>query len=371
MNPIYVHKINPVLGKPDFQYSDIPYFLLLFLGFFLIRYIYSKRKGLQFNIIKELAIYIGLGLFIGLLLIWFNPVVKKLEIRYYGLLFGSSALVGLFLLKRLYRKKGYNEELVDTYMIFVLLGIVIGARLIHVIFYEYDKLIDQYVLGDPLKIFKVWQGGIASHGATIGAVVGTMLFARFHKMTFYQSSDLAVIPIALATVFIRLGNFLNSEIVGKVTELSWGVVFQKYRYRAGSLLTEQMEMVNKYKESLKSFVPDYLKPNFDRVDPGVLYSYLPRHPSQVYEMLMGFTVFAILLWLFITRRNRLADGVLFYTFFIAYFSLRFLVEFVKEYQTLTPEQSILTMGQYLSIGFIIVGIFGVYYVQKKKKQVQS
>ena len=266
--------------------------------------------------------------------------IGPLAIRYYGLFFALAAILGLFILKYLFKQKGYNPNFVDEYILYLLIGIIVGARLIHVMFYH-----PEFYCNNPVEIFKVWKGGIASHGATLGSIVATYIFAKRKMLTFYQVADLAVIPIALGTAFIRLGNFINSEIVGKVTDLPWGVIFQRY---------------HGFKVNGKIYPPE-------------AEHILPRHPSQIYEMFMGLIVFGLLFYLFKKYREKLANGIIFYSFLISYFVLRFIVEFFKEFQTLIPNKSLFTMGQWLSIAFILAGIIGVYKVrnnrtpQKKKK----
>lgn len=296
-----------------------------------------------------------------------------LKISYYGLLFGLAAIIGLYILKYLFKKKDYPESWVEDYVIYLLVGIVIGARLIHVLFYNTD-----YYLSNPMEILYIWKGGIASHGATLGAVAATMAFAwRKKEISFYQLADLAVIPISLGTMNIRLGNFINSEIVGRISDISWSVSYQFKHYQ----IPEQV--LQFYRENLsdntflknmiikakgldeKSFDQLLLHENSFRL--RQVLSELPRHPSQIYEMLYGLICFIILFALFSTKREKLADGVLFYTFFICYFVFRFITEFFKEFQSVDPAVSYLTMGQYLSIPFILVGIGMVWYLQKNKK----
>jgi phosphatidylglycerol:prolipoprotein diacylglycerol transferase len=250
-----------------------------------------------------------------------DPILYRFgpfAIGYYGLLFGSAVVMTLFFLRYLFRARNYNVDLARDYLIYALVGLLIGARIVEIAFYN-----PGFYFSHPIEIVKIWKGGIASHGGTVGAIVGTFLFVRRNDLTFYQVTDLLVIPASLGTLFIRLGNFLNSEIVGRVTDVPWAVVFKRY-YNTFQTPAEQM---------------------------------LPRHPTQLYEMVNGLIVFGILFFLFKKKGDELPDGVLFYTFFVAYFSLRFIVEFFKEYQTLSQSQSFLTMGQYLSIPFILIGVF--------------
>lgn len=301
-------------------------------------------------------------------------VVGPIKVAYYGLLFGLAAIAGLFILKYLFKKKDYPETWVEDYVIYLLVGIVIGARLVHVIFYDHNGI----YYNNPIEILKIWNGGIASHGATIGAVLATMAFAwRKEGITFYKLADLAVIPIALGTMNIRLGNFINSEIVGRISDISWSVAFQFKHYQLPEQVLQYYRKTLASNEELKAMIMkaknldqkafDQLLLNENAGQLRIILSEMPRHPSQIYEMIYGFLCFLILFIMFSSFRTKLADGVLFYTFFICYFMFRFLTEFVKEFQSVDPAASYLTMGQYLSIPFFIIGVIMVIYLQKNKK----
>jgi prolipoprotein diacylglyceryl transferase len=145
-------------------------------------------------------------------------------------------------------------------------------------------------------------------------------------LTFYQIADSLSIPIAIGTTFIRLGNFFNSEIVGRVTTVPWAVTFLRYREPGGG--------------------PPQL-----------------RHPSQLYEAAMGIVIFVALMIIFKKKKDKLQDGCLFYLFLLMYFSLRFLVEFVKEYRFIIPSIP-LTTGQYLSIPFILFSAYMLFVYGK-------
>ncbi len=410
MEPLFKNAIDPVWFSIHLKLEalEILYVVAIFLGFFLIRFIYSKLRKKEINVIPELASYILIGTVLGLLLLWASyeePINRP--IRYYGILFGLAAVMSLLSLKYLFKIKKYPVELVDDFAIYLLVGIVIGARVVHVAFYGGNYFNDP---NDPFKALKIWEGGIASHGATLGAVLGAMVFAKVRKIGFYKVADLAALPIALGTMFIRLGNFINSEIVGRVTDLSWSVVYEKFhltfqeinnigitltdlakyklklsdygyrlsgeafQYYKSQLIDDSFikSMMLKYYSLSESKLTDLLSPAADfktqylkNLKLQELLSGLPRHPSQIYEMLYGLFTFLVL-WFLFKRRDKLADGVLLYTFFTVYFTFRFLTEFVKEYQTLSTG---LTMGQYLSLPFVIIGLFMIYWLQKRKKAV--
>ena len=229
------------------------------------------------------------------------------EVRYYGLLFGSAFITGYLILLWIWKKEERPYEEVDLLVLYIALGVVIGARLGHTMFYQPD-----YYLSHPLEILKVWQGGLASHGAAMGVLIASFLYIRKYKYEFSWLCDRVAIPLSIGTSFIRLGNFTNSEIVGRATDLPWAVTFLRY----------------------------------DNV---------PRHPSQIYEVMMGVFLFIILLWIYRKYGSRLKTGTLFGTFVTGYFCLRFLVEYFKEYQALSQSFPF-TMGQLLSLPFVILGI---------------
>ena len=254
------------------------------------------------------------------------PVIVTLgpfSIRYYSLLFLCAFLLGLYLLKWVFIEKGIDTKYLHPLFITFFICVVVGARLGHVFFYR-----ARYFLSNPLEIIKFWKGGLASHGAAIAILIGVIVFTRIYPLTFYQITDSLSIPVAIGTTFVRLGNFFNSEIVGRVSNLPWAVKFLRYREPNGG-------------------PPQY------------------RHPSQLYEAAMGIVIFAALMIIFKKRKDKLQDGCLFYLFMLMYFTLRFLVEFVKEYRFIIPSIP-LTTGQYLSIPFILFSAYMLFVHGKIK-----
>ncbi len=240
-----------------------------------------------------------------------NPIlfhIGPLEIRYYGLLFALAFLIGYFILRKLAKEKNIHEDLIDSYFIYLLIFIVIGARLFEVIFYE-----PLYYLADPIKIFYIWQGGLASHGAIIAAILVTYFFTKKHKMHFYDLADLAVIPCALGAAFVRIGNFINGELVGKVTTLSTGMQFNNY-------------------EGL-------------------------RHPVQLYEAFTNLIIFATL---YNIRKLNLKKGTLFWSFILIYSILRFIIDSFKDIAVFAE----LTIAQWASIVLIITSIIFLIKIKR-------
>lgn len=245
-----------------------------------------------------------------------DPVLLHLgplQIRYYGVLFALAFLIGYLILRKLAKEKKLDLDLIDDYFIYIFFGIVLGARLGEILFYE-----PGYYFSKPAEMLYIWHGGLSSHGAFIGGILATLLFCKIHKVRFYKIADLIVIPVALGSVFIRIGNFINGEIVGRITDVPWAVKFDGY-------------------EGL-------------------------RHPSQIYEAVMNFSVFLILLG--IRKLKDIPEGFVFWSFVFIYSFFRFFVEFFKDYQT-WDRYMVLTAGQYFSIVLLLVS--GYFFLTKYRK----
>lgn len=236
--------------------------------------------------------------------------IGTLSVRWYGLLFAMSFAVGYVIMLQFFKKEKLPEALLDKLSIYMLVATVVGARLGHVLFYEPASY-----LAHPLDILKIWEGGLASHGAAIGILVALYLFARTSKKSYFWTLDRIVIVVALSGFFIRTGNLMNSEIYGKVTDLPWGFIF----VRAGETM--------------------------------------PKHPTQIYEGLSYLLIFFYLLWYYYRKNGAPREGYLFGIFLITLFSVRFIIEFIKEPQVNFENSMALNMGQLLSIPFVLAGIF--------------
>ena len=140
-----------------------------------------------------------------------DPVLLKLgavEIRYYGILFALAFLMGYYLAKKLSKEFDIEEKKIEDLTIYMLIAIIIGARLFEVLFYDFS-----YYISNPIKIFYIWEGGLASHGALIALILLVYFYSKKHNLSFYKIADLFIIPISLGAAFVRLGNFFNSELV--------------------------------------------------------------------------------------------------------------------------------------------------------------
>jgi len=280
--------------------------------------------SLLYGVVKKEGDQIWSGVFFGVLAaIVANYMPESYGIRYYSLLFVFVFLGGHALLKWQIRRAGGPAEDANDFIIYGVLGVLVGARLGHVIFYDLDK-----ALADPAWVLKIWTGGLASHGAVLGLTFAMWLFCKRRGIAFLEGADRFAFSAALGATLVRLGNLLNSEIVGKKTDGTWGFRF----------------------------------PRFDEgVDPVPL-----RHPSQIYEVTLGLTVLGSLY--LIDRalgREKRPRGVLISSFFAIYFSGRFVIEFFKEFEGISPD-SPLRMGQILSFPGMLLGFYGLYWSFKQR-----
>lgn len=251
-----------------------------------------------------------------------------LSVRWYGLLFALGFVLGQQILTRIYVAEGRTEGDVDVITLYMIVGTVVGARLGHTLFYD-----PEYYLSHPLEILMIWKGGLASHGATIGILFALWLFSRRNKFDYMWVLDRIVIVVALGGALIRLGNLMNSEIIGRPTDVPWAFKFLR-----------NTEIIN-----------------------GVAASAVPRHPTQLYESLSVFLLFVVLYWLWSKYKSALPRGLLFGLFVTFLFSFRFAVEFLKENQVDFEEGMALNMGQILSIPLMLIGFIILLRVLLKPK----
>jgi len=234
-----------------------------------------------------------------------------LPIRWYSLGWLLAFAVGFHLVRWMYRKEGKPEADLETVLLYMILGAIIGARLGHCFFYRPD-----YYLAHPLEIVAFWKGfrGLASHGGAIGILASLYIFSRRHPTQPYLwLVDRVVGPTALGGFFIRMGNLMNSEILGLPTDVSWAMIFV-------------------------------------RVDA------IPRHPAQLYEAISYLLIFFLLFSLYRRKGPKLPSGFLTGTFLVTVFGARFLIEFMKERHAAFEAGLPLSMGQILSIPVVAVGL---------------
>jgi phosphatidylglycerol---prolipoprotein diacylglyceryl transferase len=251
-----------------------------------------------------------------------DPILLELgpiQIRWYGLCFLAGFLTGYQFMRWVCLREGKPVEKLDALLTYLIVGTIIGARLGHVLFYD-----PAYYSEHILEVFQVWKGGLASHGGTLGVFVALFLFSRKNKeFPLAWLFDRVSIPVAAAAGFIRIGNLVNSEIIGKPTNMPWSFVF-------------------------------------DRIDQ------VPRHPAQIYESLTYFALFCLTATIY-KRNPKPPNGLIFGISMIWIFSFRVLLEHFKENQEAFEAGMFMNMGQLLSFPFIILGIVMVTRALRSRK----
>lgn len=253
-------------------------------------------------------------------------------LQFYSLMFVIAFVTGWFIIKSIYKREGESLAKLDSLFIYMVIAILVGARLGHVIFYQ-SELITQDPLAVLLPIETVPEfkftgfRGLASHGAAIGVIIAMFIYnKKVLKRHILWIFDRVVIPVASGTIFVRIGNFMNSEIIGKPTNSDFGVVFKK------------------------------LGEDF------------PRHPAQLYEAIGYVFVFLILWFVYRKTEKRMQLGYLFGLFLVLLWSVRFIVEFFKKSQGGFEDilGDTLSTGQWLSIPFIVAGVYFMMRSTKNK-----
>jgi prolipoprotein diacylglyceryl transferase len=254
-----------------------------------------------------------------------------ISIRYYGLLFVGGLILCIYILGCIYKRENIPSEHLEKLSIYGIIGILVGARLGHCLFYE-----PSYYLSHPLEMILpitfpsddgikfIGYQGLASHGGVLGLLIALYFYSRKTKHSMLDAIDLIAVVAGLSFGFIRLGNFMNSEIIGIPTTKPWGVIFE-------------------------------------RVDN------LPRHPAQLYEAISYFIIFTIMMLLYKKLRDRLKNGFFFGLGSVLFFTARFLIEFVKENQVGFEAEMAFNMGQLLSLPYILVGIGFIIYGLRRTK----
>ena len=271
-----------------------------------------------------------------LFVVWnFNPVlfsIGSFDIRYYGVMWAIALLLGGYMFNRFCKRENLPQSVADSIFIYGVLATVIGARVGHCLFYEPD-----YFLRHPIAIItEIRNGGMASHGAAVGLLIGLWLFSRKNRLPYIWSLDRIMIPVAIGGAIVRLGNLFNSEIVGNVCDVPWGFKFMR------------------------------LYPNFLVEDIPV------QHPTQLYEALCYVITFIVLAYMYFRKDwGRKRPGLLFGTGLEGVFLTRFIIEFVKEEQEAFEKGMLLDMGQLLSLPFILLGIWMVVRALRRPEVVSA
>ena len=288
-------------------------------------------------------------------------------LRFYSLSWVLAFGLGWYIMKPIFNRENESVEALDKLFIYTLVATMLGARLGHVIFYQPELFNDDpwsvlLPISTKPSIHFTGFAGLASHGAAI-AIILTMLYIqkRVIKRSFLWILDRIVIPVSLGAIFIRLGNFFNSEIVGTKTDSAFGIQFLRDKYSP----TEAMQ-ITQMGDKNEAYNTIASNPQFSEF----LAAVTPKHPAQLYEAISYVFVFAILMFLYWKTEARNKAGYLFGLFLILLWSIRFVVEFVKESQGGFEEYPIfnaLSTGQWLSIPFIIIGFYFVFKAKEAHK----
>lgn len=253
-----------------------------------------------------------------------DPVIfqiGELPVRWYSVLLGAGFITGYIFARNILKKENVDRYILETYMIWIILGILIGGRLGHCLFYEFD-----YYMQNPWEMIKPWKGtlgkdavftgfrGFSSHGWVTGLFVALWINSRLRKISLLWALDRCAIVAVLAGAFVRIGNLMNSEIIGIPTNLPWAFIF------------EQVDNV-------------------------------PRHPAQIYESLAYLLTFILIYSYYERKRDTIVKGSYTGWVLLGVFISRFFIEFLKMDQTPSEAAMQLNLGQKLSIPFILLGIF--------------
>ena len=269
-----------------------------------------------------------------------NPVAFRIpligEIRWYGIAFVIGFMIGLWIVQKIWKNEQLREDWYDKLFFFVIIATVVGARLGHILFYN-----PVYYLSNPIEILSFREGGLASHGGTIGIIIAIWIYSRTvtHRSMLW-TFDRLVVPVGFVAALIRLGNLMNHEIYGHTTNLPWGFSFI---------------------ENIPSWLNGY----------GPIHSE-PSHPTQLYEAACYVLTALICLHMYWKNKDYKYEGLIFGVFLIGIFLSRFFIEYLKNVQETFEEGMALNMGQLLSIPFIAAGFWFAYKGwQEKRKAAQK
>ncbi len=262
------------------------------------------------------------------------------EIRWYGLFWVIGLIVAVYIVQRIFEREKLPEKWFDSLFVYMMLGIILGARLGHCLFYE-----PAYYLANPLEILKIWEGGLASHGGVAGIIIAVWLYSKnVTQKSMIWTFDRVIVPTGFTAAMIRLGNLMNHEIYGAPTSQPWGFRF--------------IENIGAWKAGMA-------EPIFSA----------PSHPTQIYEALVYFLVFAVTMYLFWKTDAKKKQGLLIGIAMIMIFLSRFFIEYIKEVQVASElqmrESTGLILGQWLSIPFILWGLWLVWNAYRGAKPMKQ
>ena len=258
------------------------------------------------------------------------------EVRWYGLAFAIGFWIGYKIVERMFKRENLNLAWLDPLLLFTIAGTAIGARLGHCLFY-----MPQYYLANPVEILKIWEGGLASHGGVLGIIIAIWFFSKYYShRSMLWTFDKLVVPTGLVSALIRIGNLMNHEIYGHPTDMPWGFRFV---------------------ENLHAWRRMGAAPIFSP----------PSHPTQIYEAICYLLTFALCMWLYFKKDAWKKEGLVFGIFMICIFASRFFIEFLKNVQEDFEESMTLDMGQWLSIPFVLLGIFCIWRAMTRKPKPET
>ena len=288
-----------------------------------------------------------------------------IQIRYYSLMFVIAFSLGFYITKKIFLAENKPLEKLDTLVIYVAIATLLGARLGHVFFYDWD-----YFKAHPLEIILPFRfspsfevtgfAGLASHGAAVGIIIAMLLYIRkYPDMKLSWVLDRIVIAITIGGMFVRFGNFMNSEIVGKVVDKSFPFAI-KFLQSGDFSAGEAMQLTGQNTPQ-KAFEVIAHNPQFVEI-----YNQIPyRHPAQLYEAVGYFLLFWLLYYLYWKTNKKDQPYFIFGVFLIALWTIRFLVEYVKDSQGgIEDTLGVFSTGQWLSIPFIVAGVFLLFFKRK-------
>lgn len=266
-----------------------------------------------------------------------NPTLFEVlgrEIRWYGLLWVIGLIVAVYIVQKIYKHERLPEKWFDSLFVYMMLGIILGARLGHCLFYE-----PEYYLANPIKILKIWEGGLASHGGVLGIIIAVWMYSKkVTKKSMLWTFDRVMVPTGFTAGMIRLGNLMNHEIYGAVTDKPWGFRF--------------IDNINYWMHGAEPVFTE------------------PSHPTQIYEAIIYFVIFAITMHMYWKTNSKYHPGLILGVGILLIFVARFFIEYIKNVQVESElamrESTGLIIGQWLSIPFIIWGIWLIVHAMKTK-----
>ncbi|NNK83423.1 MAG: prolipoprotein diacylglyceryl transferase [Flavobacteriaceae bacterium] len=299
-----------------------------------------------------------------------NPVTGinmagDFKLHFYSLMWLSAFVVGYLIMKKIYKRENIKIEYLDSLFVYTVLATMIGARLGHVLFYQTELIKEDFFsifLPFSFKNGIEFTGfqGLASHGATIGIIIGLYLYRRkYNYKSLMWLLDKMVIPVTVGAALIRFGNFINSEIIGKVTDSAFGVRFVQDHYNKYEIV--KLTGINNVQKAYNAVTEtSQFKPLLEAVP--------YRHPSQLYEAVCYLLMFPLFWYIYTKTKKGNQPGFIFGLFFVLLWTVRFAIEYLKVPQVDGREDWVfnsLNTGQALSIPFILIGLYFMFIYKPK------